>query len=159
MARINPPEVVEVHWVATISSTAAPTIAECNAGVDVTEFCRGVPTFAETGNTADISNLSSRFNARQVASYGGDNFTLELYRDDASDTAYETLIRGTAGNFVVAWDGLATTGTFATSDDVWVYPGTIITRGIGAAGRDEVEWFTCEFAVTESPNEKYALVS
>lgn len=157
MARINPPEVVEVAWVTTMADYDAPTAAECNAGVDLTEFCRGVPAIPETGNTADTSDLSSRFNKRQVASYGGDNLTLECYRDDATDTAYTTLVRGTAGFLVVAWDGLATTGTFATGDAVWVYPSTIISRGMATPGRDEVEWFTSEQAITDVPNEAHAI--
>ena len=158
MARINPPETVEVHWVATIADSDAPTIAECNAGVDLTEFARGEPDFTETGNTADTANLSSKFNSQAAASYGGDNFVIEFYMDGATNTAYDTLARGTSGNWVVSHTGLATAGTFATNDVVWVYPGEIITRGIGQAGRDEVKWFTSEFAVTSPPNENYTLV-
>ena len=163
MARINPPGTTEVYWspTGTIADYTAPTASELNdaAVVDLTEFCRGVPNIPETGNTADISNLSSGFNARQAASYGGDNLTLECYRDDVTDTAYETLLRTAQGHLVVAWDGLATAGTFAVSDDVWVYPVTIISRGHGTPGRDEALWFVSEMAITSDPAEKFTVTA
>ncbi len=158
-ARVYPPGTAEVAWVASISDKDAPTAAELNAGVDLTGFVRGLPNIPETGNTADISDLSSGFNKRAAASYGGDTLTLEAYMDDGTDTAYDTLIRGTAGHVVVADYGLATTGTFAVADEVWVYPVTIISRGKGVPGRDEDEFFISECAITDVPNEKYAVAS
>lgn len=158
MARIHSPGVVEVTW-ATSVTLAAPTAAELNGGTDITEFCRGVPTVPETGNTADISNLSSKFNARQGASYGGDTLTLEAYRDDTTDTAYTTLTRALAGYLCVAWDGLATPGTWAIGDEVWVYPVTIISRGQGTPGRDEVQFFVSQMAITDDPNEKFSIAA
>lgn len=157
--RINPPEIVEVYFGITVAIPTAPTALELNAFTDVTGDCRGVPGIPETGNTAPTDDLSSKFNKRQAASHGGDNFTLELYRDTAVDAAYDLLLRGTAGFWAVAWDGLATAGLFAIADNVWLYEGTIITRGMGQPGRDEVEFFTSEFAITEPPVEKFALVA
>ena len=58
----------------------------------------------------------------------------------------------------MAWDGLAG-ATFAIGDDVWLYEGTIISRGMGQPGRDEVEFFTCDFAITEPPTEKFTLAA
>lgn len=158
-ARVNPPEVAEVHWVTTIAILTAPTSAELNAGIDLTGDSRGVPSIPDTGNVADTADLSSKFNKRQAATHGGDNATLECYMDDDGvDLAYETLVRGTAGFLVVAWHGLAAAGTFAIADDVWVYAATIISRGIGVPGRDEVEFFVSEMAITDDPTEKFALV-
>lgn len=159
MARVNPPGTVEVAWMTTVSDYTAPTAAELNAATDLTGFCRGVPSIPETGNTADISDLSSGFNKRQAASYGGDNLTLECYMDDTTDTAYTTLTRGTSGYLVVAWYGLATAGSFAISDEVWVYPTTVISRGVGTPGRDEAEWFVSEQAITDDPAEKYTVAA
>lgn len=157
--RINPPEIVEVHFGTTVADLTAPTAAELVAFTDVTSDSRGVPNIPETGNTADTADLSSKFNKRQAASHGGDNFVLEFYRDLGTDTAYDLLLRSTAGFFAVAWDGLAAAGVWAIADNVWLYEGTIITRGMGQPGRDEVEWFTCEFALTEPPTEKFAIVA
>ena len=159
MARVSPPGNTEVYWVVTITDYTAPTSTLLNTNVDLTSFCRGVPSIPETGNTADTSNLSSGFNSRQAASYGGDNITLEMYRDNLTDTAFDTLTRGLQGHLVVAWDGLATAGTFAIGDDVWVYECTVISRGAGVAGRDEVNFFVSEMAITNPPAEKFTLVA
>lgn len=153
MARIHSPGVVEVWLVDTITDTTNPSAAELDAGTDLTSFCRGVPTIPETGNTADISNLSSKFNARQGASYGGDTLALECYRDDTTDTAYTTLTRAKQSHLVVAWDGLATSGDWAAADVAWIYPVTIISRGQGTPGRDEVQFFVSQMAITADPDE------
>ncbi len=157
--RINPPEIVEIHFGITLAVPAIPTSTELNAFTDVTSDSRGVPAIPETGNTAPTDDLSSLFNKRQAASHGGDNFSNDFYRDLGVDVAYDLLLRSTAGFFAVAWDGLATSGTFAVADKVWIYEGTIITRGMGQPGRDEVEFFTCEFALTQPPLEKFALAA
>ncbi len=157
--RINPPEIVEVYFGTTVAIPAAPTASDLNAFTDITGDSRGVPNIPDTGNTAPTDDLSSKFNKRQAASHGGDNFTLEAYRDTGTDAAYDLLVALTAGFFAVAWDGLAAAGTWAIADNVWLYEGTIISRGMGQPGRDEVEFFTCEFAITEPPLEKFALVA
>jgi hypothetical protein len=157
MPRVNPPGVTEAVWVTTIAVPGAPTALECNNGTDLTSFVRGIPSVPETGNTADTSDLSSKFNKRIPASYGGDNITVELWRD--TDTAYTTLTRGTVGYWVIPWDGLATAGTFVATDKVWIYPCTIISRGMGTPGRDEALWFVSEAALTDVPTEKYTLAT
>jgi hypothetical protein len=159
MARVNPPGVTEAVWVPTIAVAGAPTSAECNGGTDLTSYVRGIPSIPETGNTADTANLSSKFNSRIPASYGGDNITVELWRDDTTDVAYTTLTRGSVGNWVIPWDGLATAGLFIATSVVWVYPCTIISRGMGTPGRDEAMWFISEGALTAAPTEKYTLLT
>jgi hypothetical protein len=155
---VNPPGVTEVAW-ATVLTIAAPTAAQCDAGVDMTSYVRGIPAVPETGNTADTADLSSKFNKRIPASYGGDNLTIEFYQDDTTDVAYDTLLRGTVGYWLVAWDGLATPGTWAVGDDVWAYPVTLISRGMGTPGRDEALWFVSEAAITAVATEKFNIAA
>jgi len=158
MARLNPPGVTEVVWATTLT-LAAPTATQCNAAVDFTSWVRGIPSIPETGNMADTSDLSSKFNKRIPASYGGDNLTIEFWRDDTADTAYTTLLRSTVGYWVIAWDGLATPGTFAINDEVWAYSCTLTTRGMGTPGRDEALWFVSEAAITEVPTERFTILA
>ena len=157
--RINPPEVMEVYFGITVAILTAPTSTELNAFTDVTGDSRGVPDTPGTGNSADAADLSSRFNKRQSASHGGDNLTAEYYQDSGVDVAYDLLVRGTAGFFAIARYGLAASGTWAIGDEVWLYQGSILSRGEGQPGRDELEFFICEFAIEEEPTEKFALVA
>ena len=73
--------------------------------------------------------------------------------------AYDLLIRSTAGFFAIARYGLAAAGTWAIGDEVWLYEGTILSRAEGQPGRDELEFFICELAITEPPLEKFALAA
>ena len=158
MARVNPPGVTEVWW-GTTATLAAPTTAELNAFTDITGFVSGVPSVPESFNTADTSNLSSKRNSNIPASYGGDTGTITVYLDDTTDTAYETLTVGTSGYLAIPWLGLATAGTFAVSDDVWLYPVKIGTRPIDVVGRDDVIVSSIEFTITDDPTEKYSLAT
>ena len=158
MARINLPGVAEVWWATTLT-LAAPTATQCNNATDFTSWVRGIPSIPETGNMADTSDLSSKFNKRIPASYGGDTLTIEFWSDDLTDTAYTTLARGSVGYWIVAFQGLATASTFAINDEVWAYSCTLITRGMGTPGRDEALWFTSEAAITEVPTERFTIVA
>ncbi len=157
--RVNPPEIVEVWFGITVALLAAPTSTELNAFTDVTGDSRGIPDTPGTGNAADAADLSSKFNKRQAASFGGDNLTAEYYQDTGADVAHDLLVRGTAGFFAIARYGLVAAGTWAIGDEVWLYEGTILSRALGQPGRDELEFFICEFAITEPPTEKFALVA
>ncbi len=157
--RINPPEIVEVWFGITVADPQVPTAVELNAFTDVTGDSRGIPDTPGTGNAADASDLSSKFNKRQAASFGGDNFTAEYYQDSGADVAYDLLVQGTAGFFAIARYGLAAAGTWAIADEVWLYEGTILARSEGQPGRDELEFFVCEFAITEPPLEKFPLAA
>ena len=159
MARVNPPGVTEVAWVTTVAVVTAPTATEINAGADLTGFVMGVPSVAESFNTADTSNLSSKRNTNIPASYGGDTGSMTVYMDDATDTAYETLLRDTAGFVAVAWYGLATTGTWAIADKVWLYPATVGRRSVDAVGRDDALVAGIEFSITGDPTENFAIVA
>ena len=159
-ARLVAAGTAESHWVTTISDVLLPTAAELNAGVDLTGFARNIPSLPETGNTADTADLSSLFNKRIAADHGGDNAGIDFYMDDdGTDLAYTTLPRATAGFLVIPFYGLATKGTFAVADLVWVYPAEVITRAIGQPGRSEAEFFTSEMARTSDPTERFAIAA
>lgn len=159
MARINYPGVAEAVWVTTTTDYTIMTASEANAGTDLTGFVRGVPSIPETGNTADTADLSSKFNKRIAASFGGDNLSMTIYLDDVTDTAYELLTRSTSGYLVVAWYGLATPGTFAIGDDIWIYPAQVLSRPVDPVGRDDAAVSTVEIAITDVPEEKFAIAA
>lgn len=160
MPRVNPPGVTEVAWVTTAADYTTVTASEANAGTDVTGFVQGVPSIPESFQTADTSNLSSKRNTNIPASYGGDTGTITVYMDDTTDTAYETLTRDTAGYLVIAYYGLATAGTFAVGDKIWVYPATVGRRTAAeGVGREDALVAGVEFSITDDPTENYAIAS
>ena len=159
MARVNPPGVAEFHWITTVSDDAAPTAAELNGGADLTSFVRGVPSIPESFNTADTSNLSSKRISNIPSTFGGDVGTVTVYMDDTTDTAYDTLLRDTAGFVAIGWYGLATAGTWAIGDDVWLYPATIGSRPVDPVGDTDALVSTISFTITSDPAEKFSVAA
>lgn len=159
MAKYSPAGRHEVWWVTTIANYLAPTTAELNAGVNLTSFCRVVPSTPRAGQTVDVATLDSKYEKRQVGTRGGDSLEVEVLRDDATDTAVTTLTEDTAGFLVLARKGLATAGTFAVSDEVDVYPATVLTSEDNAPGRNDPDSSNIELVATDDPNRQYALLT
>jgi hypothetical protein len=152
LPKYAPPGVSEVHFTETVSDYESLTASEANGGTDLTAFIRTLPDIPRTGNTVDVATLDSKFEKRQVGTRGGDSLTLEALRDDTTDTAYETLAEDTAGYLIVARKGLATAGTFATSDVVDVFPVTVLSVADGNPGRNDPDHCIIEMVVTDDPS-------
>ena len=159
MAKYGPAGVSEVWWVTTIALPAAPTAIELNAGVDLTSFVRTLPDVPRSGNTIDVAVLSSKFEARQVGTRGGDVATIEVLRDNATDTAYTTLAEDTAGYLVLARKGLATASTFAIADVVDVFSATVLTLADGNPGRNDPDFAVVEFVLTADPTRAFSVAA
>lgn len=159
MAKYAPPGKTEVHWVTTISDYNAPTSTELNAGTDLTTFVRNMPTLPRGLNLVDVATLDSKYEKRQVGTRGGDQLTIEILRDDATDTGYTTLTEDTAGFLVVARKGLATAGTFAIGDEVDVYPATIGAVEDGTPGRNDPDFSNVNLVATDDPNRGFELAA
>lgn len=144
---------IRVWFVPTIANTSAPTVAEINAGTDLTPFLRrdGLTT-PQAGSTIDSSDASSRFNKTAPGTYGGDPLSIQLKRDSVpgSDTAYAALPRDTAGYVVVRRFGGSALAP-AASQKVEVFTGTVISREMAAIGDNEVQRFTVMFSVEAVP--------
>jgi len=152
MAKYAPPGVSEIAFTETASDYENITAAECNAGADLTTFVRTLPSIPRTANLVDVATLDSSFEKRQVGTRGGDVLSMEILRDSTTDTAYTTLVEDTAGYLIVARKGLATPGTYATSDVVDVFPVTIASVADGNPGRNDPDFAVVEMAITSDPS-------
>ncbi len=160
MARVIGAGVAELHIITTIAILTAPTAAELNAGVDVTNYLPdgGLSTPFD-GSIVDIADMSSKFNKTAAGTFGGQPLSMEMFRDDAIDTAWTTLVRGFVGFAAIARFALATAGTWAISDIVDVWPIEVITRNPADLVRNEAQRFTSESAVTEVPTEDFVIAA
>lgn len=160
MPRVIGAGVLELAHVTTIADYTAMTAAEGNAGQFLTDFLTdGGVTTPFDGSIVDAADMSSKFNKTAAGTFGGQPLSLEFYRDDAADTAYIQLPRGTAGYIVIARFGLATPGTFAVSDVIDVWPIEVITRNPADVVRNEMQRFTVECAVTDVPEEQFSIAA
>lgn len=159
MAKYSTPGKSEVWWVTTIADPAAPTTTELNAGTTLTDDTPGMPTLPRNANVVDVAVLASKYEARQVGTRGGDLLSLRLLRDDATETALAAVAEDAAGFLVIARKGLATAGTFATSDEVDVYPATVASNADGTPGRNEADFIEIQMVATADPTRNYALAA
>lgn len=161
MGRYIPDGVLKVRHVPSIANKEAPTDTELAAGDDLTAFLRGLETPFE-GSTVDVSDVSSKFNKTAAGTYGGQPLTAEFYRDDeqANDTAFNLLPRGTTGYFVIARrGGSGTDGAIAVGDLIDVWPIEVITRNPSPYRRNEPTAFGISCAVPDVPEEDVAVVA
>lgn len=156
MARLIPNERTKAHFVLTIADITAPTVSEIDGGTDLTSFLVTLEA-STSGQTVATPAFDSLFETN-IPGTSSATFTGEFYRDDESDTAWDTLPRATVGNFVIArfgWSG--TDNTPAVGDDCEVWPVRVITRSGAALTNNEVQRFNLECAVPIEPAEDAAV--
>src|ERR1044072_6502000 len=102
-----------VSWVTSISNIAAPTTTELNAGIILTFLLTrdGLMGFEPTTNKVDNSSLGDIFD---ISTPGTDTFNdsgFRLKKQSGTDTAYTTLVKGTAGLVAIRRDTDRTTAS------------------------------------------------
>lgn len=153
MARYANDGMIRIQVVASISNTAAPTVAELNAGTDITnDVTKDGLTVPANQNMVDNSSLAETFDSQVVGSFGG-AITLTGIRDAANDTFWDLVVYGTDTHLVVR-RGVATDTAFAASQDIEVYPIQWHEPVPVQTASNEQGRFTATAAVTSQPNYK-----
>jgi hypothetical protein len=142
-----------VAWVASIANIAAPTVAELNAGLDLT------PRITPDGlkidpSTADVdtSSLASRFDTKETGRVGFENeLTLKRGSTTPEDLPYNTLLYGVHGNLVVR-RGLDYETAWTIGQQVEVYPTACGEPANVSPAPNEVMKFTSPQKVVSAPN-------
>lgn len=150
MARYTPDGKTSIYWVTTISNKSAPTAAEISAGVNLTAFLApegfdGTPTT----QVVDAAGIDDTFDIKAIGTWGSVPKGT-FFRDDGTDTAWNTLPRGTAGFWVLREHVTSTTSPTA-GQKVDVYPCTLQQPVKGPITKNEMQKFTSEAAVTGAP--------
>lgn len=97
-----------VYWVPTISNIAAPTVAELNAGLNLTyRITRdGLMGFEPTTAKVDLASLGDTFDIVSAGtdSFGDTGLRLKRQTPVAGDTVYTTLVKGATGYIAIRRD-------------------------------------------------------
>lgn len=114
---------IRVSWVTTIANPAAPTVAELNAGIVLTDkiTADGLVGFEATTADVDTTALDSTFDTKGIGRDSFEGTMLRLKKQDGTDTVYNTLTRGTLGYVVIRRD-LASATAYSASQKVEVFP-------------------------------------
>lgn len=158
MARLIPNERTKVHFVPEISDMDAPTANEITDGVDLTDFLVTLEA-SSTGQTVPTPSFESLFETSIPGTVTA-QFTAEFYRDDETDTAWDTLPRATDGYMVIARFGYSGEENVPEAgDDVEVWPIRVTTRAAMALTNNESQRFNLEAAVPRVPSEDASVAS
>lgn len=149
---------VRVAWVPSISTQAAPTTTELNAGLLLTTLLTadGLMGFEASTAEVDTTSLASTFDTKGI---GRDQFSstgLRLKKQSGTDTAYTTLVRGTAGYIVVRRD-IAFDTAWASTQPVEVYPVICGQTKILSPEANSVRKYEVPTPITSAPSLRAAV--
>ncbi len=150
--------VIRLQYFPTCANIAAPTVAELNAGVDLTALMTrdGLDTPLD-GSVIDVAGANSRYNATAPGTYGGQPIESIFKRDkvSASDTAWNTLPPGTTGFYGVRRFGGATgvsSDAFVAGQKIEVWPIEVVTRKPMRIAENDAQKCTVQCSVPTDPN-------
>ena len=158
MSRYSPTGKSKWYWLTTVADTQAVTVAEAGAGVDLTPDSQSVPGIPRTGNLIDTADMANKFESRDVGTRGGDVATLTIFRDDTTETAYDTLTEDARGYLMYFRKGLAG-ATPAAGDEYDIFPAAVLTVEDGNPGRNDADTAQIGIVVTAPPDRKQTMVA
>jgi len=153
MGRIIPNEQTWVGFATAIAaSDLEPTAAEIAAAEDLTPFLMSLNASSQ-GNQVPTPSFDSLFET-SITGTSQATFSADFYRDDDTDTAWETLPRGTKGFFIVSrFGGTGTDQLPIATNVVEVWPVEVTSRTAANMQNNAVQTFTVTCAVNIVPNE------
>lgn len=141
------PQAATPPVVGTASDTGVPTIADVTGCVEITEYVSGL-NFAAQGNVVPTPNLKLLFETSIEGTSQG-TATMDCYRDDEIDTAWDLLPRKTKGYIVISRFG----GVPGVGDKCEVWPIRVSSRTNANLTNNTPATFTVTFAVVDAPAE------
>lgn len=157
MARIIPNENTWVGFATAVTDGGspgvyAPTAAEISGATDLTGFTISVNATTQ-GNQLPTPTFESLFET-SISGTVQAQFSADFYRDDTTDTAWETLPRGTDGFFIISrYGGQGANNMPITADVCEVWPVRVTSRSVQNMGSNQVMMFQAQCAVTSVPDE------
>lgn len=152
MSRIIPNENSWIGFATTVASISAPTAANITAAINLTPFVISINA-SSRGNTVPTPSFDSLFET-SIAGTVQATFDADFYRDDTTDTAWETLPRATEGFFIISrFGGTGTDHKPIATDVVEVWPVLIVSRTMANMSNNTVETFTASASVPVEPVE------
>jgi hypothetical protein len=153
MSRFIPNENTYVGFSPTAPTVLdAPKIADITSATEITGFVSGL-NFSATGSAVPTPNLATLFET-SIPGTTTATATLDAYRDDDTDDAWELLPRATEGvMYISRYGGKPTTA----GDKLEVWPVRVISRTASNMTNNTVATFTVTFSVPEEPAEDAVL--
>jgi hypothetical protein len=153
MARVIPNQNTWIGFTATApASLAAPSTAEINGCTNLTPWVVSL-TASSQGNLLPTPAFDSLFETTIPGTVQG-SFTMDCYRDDSADTAWNALPRATTGFIIISrFGGTGGSAKPTTGNKVEVWPVRVSSRSMQAATSNQVQIFQVACGVSITPDE------
>lgn len=151
---------IAFHPSGSFANDQAPTVAELNGtAVFLTSFLTdGGLSDPLDGTPADSADMGSKFDKMEPGTFGGQPLTAEMFRDDTTDTAWDTLLQTADGYLSIVRFGLATPGTFAAADEIELWRTKGSSRSPVDVARGDMQRFQWAAALPAEPLQDFVLV-
>jgi len=144
------PNITKGYFVPSISSKAAPTRPELDAGIDLTGEISAVSGWTVTGATVDAPDYGSLFTGQVPARTTAAASSINCYASQNTVDVREVLPRGTVGFMVWLWGG------DVTGQKMDVYPVRVTTVGKTMPDNAASD-LQVSFAISSEPAEDVAI--
>lgn len=146
---------IRVYSVPSIANPSAPTVAELNAGTDLTPFLTpdGLVGFEPTTASVDNAKLNSTFDTQQPGRASWSGTLLRFIKQTPTDTIHDTMVRGYATNIVVRRGGVPWGTAWTTAQKAETYPAACGQRRKLAPAANETEKYEVPIFITSQPSD------
>lgn len=149
MGRFIPNENSYIGFATEVLDISAPKVTEVTGAVELTGFVSGL-NFAAQGNVVPTPNLATLFET-SIEGTSQATATMDCYRDDETDTAWDTLPRRAKGFMIISrYGGIPST----VADKCEVWPVRVSSRTNANLTNNTPATFTVTFAVVVEPAEE-----
>jgi hypothetical protein len=147
---------IRIFSVPAIANIAAPTVAELNAGVDLSNLVApdGLVGFEADTAAVDTAKINSTFNTQSPGRSSWSGTLLRLFRQTGTDTVFNTLVRGFTTNIVVRRAGILYTVAWTIAQPVMVYPGSCGEMRPLAPEANSAERYEVPYFISPQPNQR-----
>ena len=155
MAKFIPNENTWIGFqTALVGELDAPKVADVTGAVDITALVTGL-TASATGQAVPTPAFDSLFET-SVPGTSTSTFSIDCYRDDEDDVAWDLLPRATKGFFIISRYGLIPD---TAGDKCEVWPVVVLSRSMANMASNTVSTFTVTCSVPREPAEDAVVVT
>lgn len=142
--RYFPPGIRKVYWLPATANYNAPTRAEINAGVDLSQEIDTMSGWSVTSSPVEVPDMGSRFTSQVPGRLTSSTNDLVIYNSQISIDARTLLVRDLNGFVVLLWEG------DVSGQLMDVFPVRVMSAAVDSTVEDPGKT-TFSFAVTKLP--------
>jgi hypothetical protein len=152
MARFMRKGTTRVYFVPTIVNLTAPTVAEINAGTELTGQIAEVNGFSFANNPIDTPDMGTAFVSKIPGEDSVDTSSFRFYEDKTSNPIRTVLAKGTIG-YIVFFPSGTVGANPAIADKAEVWPVTVASNARAYSAGNEAAAYMVVLSNTAPPKD------